>query len=62
MPSSSGLDIPGRVILLDAKDEEKAAVLNIGNYQSTWRNKTEELNFQKHCVTTKNLALSGVLL
>jgi hypothetical protein len=61
MPSS-GLDIPGRVILLDTKDEDKAALLNVGNYQSTRRNKTEDLNFQKQCVTTKNLALSGMLL
>ena len=62
MPSSSGLDIPGRVILLDTKGEEKATLLNIGNYQSTRRNKTEDLNFRKHCVTTKNLAFSGMLL
>lgn len=62
MPSSSGLNIPGRVILLDTKDEEKAALLNTGNCQSTGRNKTEDLNFQKRCVTTKNHALSGMLL
>jgi hypothetical protein len=62
MPSSSGLDIPRRVILLDTKDEEKAALLNIGNYHSTRRNKTEDLSFQKHCVATKNLALSGMVL
>jgi hypothetical protein len=62
VPLSSVLDIPGRVILLDTKNEGKAVLLNKGNYQSTRRNKPEDLNFQKQCVTTKNLALSEMLL
>jgi hypothetical protein len=60
--SFSVLDVPERVILHDTKDEGKAVVLNIGNYQSTRRSKPEDLNFQKRCVTTKNLALSGMFL